>query len=278
MRVTSLALIFLIGCSNSNEDYVVVIKTEYGEMTAILYDETPEHKKNFIALAEDGFYDGTLFHRVIKDFMIQGGDPDTIDPKHPQFGSGGPGYTIPAEFRPNLIHEKGALSAARLDNKYNPRKESNGSQFYIVQGQVQNPERLKIKESLLFKGLSQILEHKKYKALGDSLKAFYARDVNMYMDTVYKLAPLVAKETNLKLASNISAQALKTYSTNGGAPHLDGTYTVFGKVVRGLEVIDKIASVNVVGERPLQDIPITVTVQKMSKQRIEQEYGYKYTN
>lgn len=266
----------LWGCTNPDEDYIVIIKTEYGEMTAILYDETPGHKENFIELAQDGFYDGTLFHRVIKNFMIQGGDPNTKDTKHPQFGSGGPGYTIPAEFRPNLIHEKGALSAARLDNKYNPKKESNGSQFFIVQGQKYDPERLKINESLLFKGLSQILEHKKHKALGDSLKAFYERDIDMYMDTVYKLAPLVARETNLKLASNISPQTLRTYSTIGGAPHLDGTYTVFGKVVRGLEVIDKIAAVNVNAERPVQDIPMTVTIQKMLKQKIEEEFGYKY--
>ena len=271
------ALLVLLGCSNPNEDYVVFIQTDMGEMVAILYDDTPQHKENFIELAESGFYDGTLFHRVIKDFMIQGGDPNTKDPNHPQFGSGGPGYTVPPEFKRNLFHEKGALSAARLDNQFNPRKESNGSQFYIVQGQVWDTSRLRINEELLFKGLNQILEHKMYKALGDSLKALYTRDVNAYLDTVYKLAPVVSKQTNLNLKSKISNNALQTYSTIGGAPHLDGTYTVFGKVISGLEVIDKLAAVDVgVGDRPLKDIPIKVTIKKMLKTDIETIYGYKH--
>lgn len=275
--IVFLAVLISVSCTNPDEDYVVTIKTEYGDMIAVLYDETPGHKENFIELAEDGFYDGTLFHRVIKNFMIQGGDPNTKDSKHPQFGSGGPGYTVPAEFNAKFFHEKGALSAARLDDKYNPRKESNGSQFYIVQGQVWDTARLKINEGLLFKGLNQILEHKKYKALGDSLKALYTRDVDAYMDTVYKLAPLVAKETNLKLKSKISQQALKTYATIGGAPHLDGTYTVFGKVISGLDVIDRLAAVEVgVGDRPIKDMSIKVSVKKMLKHEIEKEFGYKF--
>jgi peptidyl-prolyl cis-trans isomerase B (cyclophilin B) len=265
-----------IGCQNPDDDYIVFIKTDMGEMVAILYDDTPQHKENFIELAESGFYDGTLFHRVIKNFMIQGGDPNTKDPKHPQFGSGGPGYTIPAEFRRHHIHEKGALSAARLDNKYNPRKESNGSQFYIVQGQVQDSARLKINEALLFKGLNQILEHKMYKALADSLQALYARDVEAYMDTVYALAPRVANETNLDLTSKLEPNAMKAYTTVGGAPHLDGTYTVFGKIVQGFDVLDKLASVEVVeGDRPIKDIAIQVSVKRMSRGEIENVYGYK---
>jgi peptidyl-prolyl cis-trans isomerase B (cyclophilin B) len=278
VRIVLLVIVIVFfGCSNPEEDYVVFIQTDLGEMVAILYDDTPQHKENFIELAEDGFYDGTLFHRVIKNFMIQGGDPNTKDPNHPQFGSGGPGYTIPAEFRTNHFHEKGALSAARLDNKYNPRKESNGSQFYIVHGHVQDTARLKINEALLFKGLSQILEHKMYKALADSLQALYTRDLAAYMDTVYALAPLVAKETNLDLLSKMTPSAMKTYATVGGAPHLDGTYTVFGKVIHGLEVIDKLATVEVgAGDRPKQDIAMKVTVRKMVKAEIENVYGYKY--
>jgi peptidyl-prolyl cis-trans isomerase B (cyclophilin B) len=280
-KLVRLGLLFVVlvlfGCSNPNEDYVVFIQTDMGEMVAILYDETPEHKENFIELAESGFYDGTLFHRVIKNFMIQGGDPNTKNSKHQQFGSGGPGYTVPAEFSTRFFHEKGALSAARLDDKYNPRKESNGSQFYIVQGQVWDTARLKINEGLLFKGLNQILEHKKYKALGDSLKVLYTRDVNAYMDTVYKLVPLVTRETNLKLNSKISRHALKAYSTIGGAPHLDGTYTVFGKVINGLDVIDKLAAVEVgAGDRPVKDMAIKVSVKKMLKADIEKEFGYKF--
>lgn len=276
VRALFFFIILLCGCTDPDKDFIVIIHTDYGDMTAILYDETPLHKENFIELAQDGFYDGMRFHRVIKNFMIQTGDPNTKDSNHAQFGSGGPGYSIPPEFRSNLFHEKGALSAARLDDKYNPNKESNGSQFYIVQGQSLDTGRLKINEPLLFKGLNQILEHKKFKDLGDTLKALYTRDVNKYMETIYKLAPLVAKETNLNLASGLSARALEVYSTIGGAPHLDGQYTVFGKVIKGLDVIDKIAAVQTKSERPVRDIIMTVTIKETTKKKIEKEFGWKY--
>jgi len=135
-RLIVLSLI-LTSCAQDEKEYVVTIKTEYGDMIGILYDETPQHKANFIKLAKEHYYDGTLFHRVMKGFMIQGGDPDskTVKPGE-ALGNGGPGYTIPAEFNPNFFHEKGAIAAARLNDPVNPKKESSGSQFYIVQGQV----------------------------------------------------------------------------------------------------------------------------------------------
>ena len=135
-----------------------VIHTEYGDMTGILYNETPQHRDNFVKLAKSGFYDGTLFHRVISGFMIQGGDPNSKNAKPgQQLGSGGPGYTVPAEFNKNLIHKKGALAAARLGDQGNPTKASSGSQFYIVQGKkvpaaqlgsTYTPEQKKIYETL----------------------------------------------------------------------------------------------------------------------------------
>ncbi len=121
------------------DDYVVTISTSYGDMILLLYDATPLHKKNFIELAQKHFYDGTTFHRVIADFMIQGGDPNSKDSITTNDGMGGPGYTVPAEFNPNLKHDKGALAAARMGDEVNPNKESSGSQFYIVQNKKGTP-------------------------------------------------------------------------------------------------------------------------------------------
>ena len=123
--------------AHSQERAKVKITTKYGDMVAELYDETPIHRDNFIKLVKEGFYDGTLFHRVIPGFMIQGGDPVSKDDiQNTRIGNGGPGYTLPAEFNPQFFHKKGALAAARMGDAVNPKKESSGSQFYIVEGQV----------------------------------------------------------------------------------------------------------------------------------------------
>ncbi|MEC8273851.1 MAG: peptidylprolyl isomerase [Bacteroidota bacterium] len=123
--------------AHSQERVKVKISTKYGDMVAELYDETPIHRDNFIKLVKEGFYDGTLFHRVIPGFMIQGGDPASKDDTpNAKIGNGGPGYTLPAEFNPQFFHKKGVLAAARMGDAVNPKKESSGSQFYIVEGQV----------------------------------------------------------------------------------------------------------------------------------------------
>ncbi len=133
----------------------VIISTDMGDITIALYDETPKHRDNFLKLAESGFYDGTIFHRVIKDFMIQGGDPNSKNmTPDTRLGNGGPGYTIPAEFNPKLFHKKGALAAARLGDNVNPQKESNGSQFYIVQGRKATESELNTYQSRSNKKLS----------------------------------------------------------------------------------------------------------------------------
>lgn len=197
---------------NSSKQTMVIISTSYGDMKIKLYNETPQHRDNFIKLAKSGFYDGLLFHRVIKQFMIQGGDPNSKNaaPGQP-LGSGGPGYTIPAEFNPALIHKKGALSAARLSDPVNPQKASSGSQFYIVQGKPASDQELAMTESSL--GIKYTEEQK-----------------------------------------NI-------YKTIGGTPYLDQNYTVFGEVVEGLDIIDKIAAVaTAYGDRPLEDVRFTVKV------------------
>lgn len=188
-------------------DRIVLISTEFGDMKVKLYNSTPQHRDNFVKLVQEGFYDSTLFHRVIQTFMIQGGDPES---KHAlpgqMLGNGDVGYTIPAEFIDTLFHKKGALCAARTDN---PAKASSGCQFYIVQGQVFTPEQLTSME--IQRGLR----------LSDAQK--------------------------------------KMYTTVGGSPWLDHNYTVFGEVIEGLDVIDKIASVKTQpGDRPISDVRMTM--------------------
>jgi cyclophilin family peptidyl-prolyl cis-trans isomerase len=192
----------------------IIITTPMGDMLVELFNETPLHRDNFLKLAESGYYDSTLFHRVINDFMIQGGDPASRNAiAGEQLGTGGPGYTIPAEFSPELIHQKGALSAARMGDHVNPARESSGSQFYIVQGKVFTSQEL------------DMLEQR--------------------MEIVF---------TN---------QQRTTYTTVGGTPHLDGAYTVFGRLLEGFDVLDQIAATQTDrANRPIADIPVTMTVLK----------------
>ena len=271
----------IASCGQDKDDYIVTIKTKYGDMTAILYDETPQHKANFVKLAKEKYFDDMLFHRVVQGFMIQGGDPDSKNAQPgQQLGQGGPGYTIPAEFNPKFYHEKGALSAARLSDQANPKKESSGSQFYIVQGTVVGQAELdmmKIDQQQLMTGLRQMYQSQQHKPMFDSLEILgKAGDMQAYQNGLFALAPRVEKVTGIKIAREFNPEAVKAYSTVGGAPHLDGGYTVFGKVIKGLDVIDKIAAVQTSAERPLEDIKMTVTVESMSKSKIEKEFGYKF--
>ena len=283
----SIAIVFLfvLGLATScaqKKDYVVTIKTQYGDMVAILYDETPKHKENFIKLAKEHYFDSLLFHRVIAGFMIQAGDPDSkkAQPGVP-LGMGGPGYTVSAEINPNFFHEKGTLSAARLGDDRNPSKASSGSQFYIVQGTVV-PETaindLRYDQMKLTMGLRQIISKPENKPLLDSLNNLYqSGDMQAYQKKIFSLVPRVEKETGTKVTKEISPEKIKAYSTIGGAPHLDGEYTVFGKVIKGLEVIDQIAMQHKDGgDRPIADIRMMVTVEEMSKKKITKEYGYVY--
>ncbi|MBY0432670.1 MAG: peptidylprolyl isomerase [Cyclobacteriaceae bacterium] len=275
--------IFLVtSCAQDKKDFVVTIKTSYGDMVAILYDETPKHKQNFIKLAKEHYFDSMLFHRVIQGFMIQGGDPDSRKAQPGQhIGTGGPGYTVDAEFNPKFFHEKGALSAARLGDQQNPTKASSGSQFYVVQGTVMSAadvENLRFDQMKLMTGLRKMFEDPANKGLLDSLnQLYYSGDMNAYQKQLFELAPRVEKSTGMKVTKDISEEKKKLYTTVGGSPHLDGDYTVFGKVIKGLDVIDKIAAVQKDGaDRPLEDVRMFVTVEEMSKKKIAKEYGYVY--
>ncbi len=279
--ITTLFVTVLItSCAQDKKDYVVTIKTSYGDMVAILYDETPKHKANFIKLAKEHYFDSLLFHGVMKDFMIQGGDPDYKKAKlGARLGNGGPGYTIEAEFVPSLFHEKGALSAARQPDEVNPLKASSGSQFYIVQGTVLSQADLAgltLDQNQLMTGLRKMFEDPANKPLLDSLNAmYYAGDMQAYQQRLFALAPRVEKATGLTIKKTIPQERITGYTTVGGAPHLDDQYTIFGKVIKGLDVVDKIAAVQVdASHRPLEDMRMTVTVEEMSKKKITKEYGY----
>lgn len=274
-------LAFLTQCDAQQEE-VVTIKTSYGDMVAILYDQTPKHKENFLKLIDQKYYDSTLFHRVIAGFMIQGGDPDSkkATPNQP-LGQGGPGYNIPAEIDSSLYHVKGALSAARLSDVQNPKKESSGSQFYIVQGSKVPEAMQKIDQQKLSAALQTMYQSGEYVAMFDSLNIVQqSGDMELFEKTLLALAPRAEKATGLKVTMDVPPEKLKAYSEIGGAPFLDGGYTIFGQVISGLDVIDKIAAIETTGkgymDRPVTDIPMTITHKKMSRSKIEKEYGYKF--
>lgn len=276
----SLSFAFLTGCAqNKKTDYVVTIKTSYGDMIAILYDETPKHKENFIKLAKEKYFDSTLFHRVIPNFMIQGGDPNSKKAKAGQaLGSGGPTYTIEAEFVPQYFHHKGALSAARQGDNVNPTKASSASQFYVVHGQVWKENDLKIDQTKLGIGMQRMFANPNNKGLYDSLLQLYqSGDMKAYEAKIMTLGPRCEKETGIKVTKEIAPERLNAYTTVGGAPHLDDQYTVFGKVIKGLEVIDKIAVVQRnAADRPNEDIRMYISVEELPKKKITKLYGYTY--
>lgn len=206
LQKTTALLLLLLFCplallaqkAPKGKDQLITVATPHGDMKLVLYDDTPLHKANFLKLAREGYYDGTTFHRVIDGFMIQGGDPNTKDDDPRNDGSGNPGYTIPAEIMPKYRHVRGALAGARLGDHVNPKKESSGSQFYIVEN-------------------------------------------------------------------------------HNGTPQLDEAYTVYGQVIDGLNIIDKIAEQAVDGRnRPLSDIKMTIKVEDVKKKKIAKKYKYTY--
>ena len=270
---------FLVSGCAQKKDHLITIKTNHGEMVAILYDETPKHKENFIKLVKEHYYDSLLFHRVIQGFMIQGGDPDSKKAGQDQrLGNGGPGYTIPAEFNPKLVHEKGALSAARLGDAMNPEKASSGSQFYIVQGTKQNEAQLTVDREKFNTALQQFFQRPENQPYRDSINSFIQnQDEAGFNAYLAQLKPVVETQLGIKVDKEISPEIVKVYTTEGGTPQLDGQYTVFGKVIKGLEVIDKIAAVGKdPNDRPLEDVWMEITVEEIPRRKIEKQYGYTY--
>lgn len=241
-----------------NTDGVLVeLKTTMGDIIINLYNDTPLHRDNFIKLVTDGYYDGLLFHRVINEFMIQTGDPESKDAAPGKMlGSGGPDYTIEAEIDyPKHYNKYGALAAARTGDQFNPERRSSGSQFYIVTGRKMSEQQ--------FENM-QMRQHQ------EQLQATFRKLVNQHKDTIEtlqksgdevaleNLRQQLIKETEESVAQQLLPENIKQdYITKGGAPHLDGAYTVFGEVVKGMDVVEKIQKVETDShDRPLEDVKI----------------------
>jgi len=236
----------------------VRMQTSYGPITLKLYDETPLHRDNFLKLVKEGQYNGLLFHRVIKDFMIQGGDVTSKDaPMNKQLGAGDLGYTIPAEFvYPQYFHKKGALAAARTEN---PEKASSASQFYIVTGKIYSEAELgqmeKQMESQLIQSIFNRLQTENKPKIMELYRSGDKDELAILRDTLIGKAQLEAEKR--KEESKMSDELRETYKTIGGVPFLDNNYTVYGEVIEGLDIIDKIqeAPTNK-QDRPLENIVI----------------------
>jgi cyclophilin family peptidyl-prolyl cis-trans isomerase len=241
------------------------ISTSYGAMRGKLYNSTPKHRDNFIRLINEKYFDSLLFHRVISQFMIQGGDPESRGAEAGKpLGNGGPGYTIPAEIRNDLFHKKGALSAARQPDNVNPEKRSSGSQFYVVQGRVYSDQmlatqELRINQSRLNQAIRAFLGKPENKADLDAIswcqKEKQTDSINKIIARIKPFAMNGAEEFQF------SEGQKQAYSKIGGTPHLDANYTVFGEIYDGLDIIDKIAGADTDGrDRPLSDVKMAIKI------------------
>lgn len=270
--LTTILIFMLVACSGNqstaveknNKEQKVLVETDYGNMVIVLFNETPKHRDNFVKLVKDGFYNDLLFHRVINEFMIQTGDPNSKNAKaNEHLGGGGPGYTIDAEIVDGLYHQKGALAAARQGNNVNPERKSSGSQFYIVHGKIWNDSMIVQFED------RQKYQHVRAKAMElynnrlDEIKQLQAAGkIDSISAIEIEIMEKAENEIDEKLYT-FNQKRRQIYSTLGGAPHLDGEYTVFGQVIEGLDVIDSIAKVKTNKQnRPLDDIKISMKLIK----------------
>ncbi len=234
----------------------VKITTTLGNITVRLYDETPLHRDNFLKLAKEGYYNGTLFHRVIKDFMIQGGDPDSKGaPAGKALGMGGPDYTIEAEIKPGLIHKRGALAAARQGDEVNPERRSSGSQFYIVWGQQYKEGQMgQLAKQMKMQALNTVFNRLATERKAQIMELRRNRDRAGLQELQDELEALANAEVESQQLG-LSELQRQTYTTLGGTPHLDGQYTVFGEVVEGLDVVERIQhAATGRNDRPVEDV------------------------
>jgi cyclophilin family peptidyl-prolyl cis-trans isomerase len=258
IRILILSVLFPVSsCSTpgGNDSTVVLMKTTLGDIRLRLYNETPLHRDNFIRLVNSGFYEGISFHRVINSFMIQAGDPATrsvpIDKSADSLNT----YTIPSEFNRQLFHKKGALAAAREGNDVNPEMRSSGTHFYIVQGVRFNDDQLSQAEDMINNNLKRAMFSKFIHHVADSAAASGVplSDAEVQQLASDRMFNYLTTQGNYKIPE---IQRID-YKTIGGVPRLDGTYTVFGEVIEGLDVVDKIAAVKTdQADKPLSDIKI----------------------
>ena len=238
------------------------IKTTEGDIIIRLYDETPKHRDNFLKLAKEGYFDGTLFHRVIKYFMIQGGDPDSKNaPKGKMLGTGGPDYTIPAEFvYPQYFHKRGALSAARTGDEINPEKESSGSQFYIVWGKTFKPAELKqMEHQMAMQQEQQVFNQLTREHHEEIMNLRRNRDrvgLQELQDKLIEQTKTICKQQG---KPTFTEEQIEVYTNVGGTPFLDNQYTVFGEVEEGLDIVERIQNSNTDrNDRPTEDVKIEI--------------------
>lgn len=250
-------LFSLISCDapGGNENTKVLIKTTAGDITIRLYDGTPLHRDNFIRLVNMGFYDGISFHRVIKDFMIQAGDPLTRSGLTKIQSDSLSTYTIPAEIRKEYYHKKGALAAAREGNDVNPEMRSSGTQFYIVQGKKYTDQDIAAAAERINSNLKQIIFSRLIRQIADSARRAGTplQESEVQEKASLKMFDYLTSQGDFKFTD----EQVNAYKTTGGVPRLDGTYTVFGEVTEGFDVVDKIASVPTdASDKPVTDVKI----------------------
>lgn len=252
-----LVLLVLWGCQRK-QDNVFTIETNAGDIQIRLYDETPLHRDNFTELVANGYYKGMLFHRVIPDFVIQTGDPDSRNARQQMvLGANDIGYKIEAEIRPEFIHRRGVIAAAREGDNVNPERRSSGSHFYIVQGHIYRPGEL---DSVV-----QQINARRQQALFDKIKKEHEVEIRAYelvkdYESLMALNKEISEEVNKLFDGEklvLTEEQKRVYTTEGGIPFLDGAYTIFGEVTEGMDIVDKIAGLKTDGNnRPEKDIKI----------------------
>ena len=262
----------IMSCS-VEKDHLVKIETRHGDMYALLFDDTPKHKNNFIKLAEGGRFDSTQFHRIIENFMIQGGDV---------FGkeklSQEDWYTIPAEINPKHIHKKGMIAAARLGDNANPEKASSGSQFYIVQGKVYSKPELVTDMRQLGQKFNQFIGLESNKELRkEYLRLYEAKEFDSLNMIMLQTKEQLEGFFNVSLDKKMTPQQIEAYTSEGGTPHLDNEYTVFGEIIKGIEVMEAIAQEKTAAlDKPIEPVYMKVSVSQMNKKKITKEFGYAF--
>ncbi|MBB6328625.1 peptidyl-prolyl cis-trans isomerase B (cyclophilin B) [Algoriphagus iocasae] len=256
-----------------DKDYVATIETRHGKIVAVFFDDTPVHKSNFIELAEAGRFDSTEFQRVMKGFMAQGGDVFTKEDLPPADWP-----TLPAEIKRNHFHKKGMIAAARQPDGVNPEKRSNGSQFYIVLGKVYTEPELLVDFTKLQPAFMKYIQLGSQEDLKkEYIRLYEAQEFDSLTALLVSKREEIEKSLNINATKDFSPEQIETYTTVGGTPHLDGEYTVFGQVIQGMDVVEKIGEETTdFRDRPIDPVFMKVTVEKMSKKKIEKEYGYQY--
>jgi len=275
LSCTLLVLGLMFASCQDEKEELVTLKTQFGEIKMILFDDTPLHKENFLELVRSGKLDSTTFHRVIPGFMVQGGDITEQGSEEPE--------QVPPEFSEHHIHERGAVAAARRGDAVNPEKKSSGSQFYIVQGKIfTKQDFVRLKEDHMLNQLqphfSEIINRQSNNELRQRyMEAYEEQDAERLRKIILETRPKIEDEFGEMEDLVLSPEQIQTYSTIGGAPHLDKTYTVFGMVVDGMDVVDQIARQRTDRSgKPVREIYMTASVEEVSKDKITQEYGYEY--